>query len=219
MNANGRPDEKGTGNELGEMFLFTFMEGGLHAPKLLSKVEIATGASQFKSKRDSVHLLKRKANGEISYQLVFGASSITGKIEDAVDCAFEALSAIKGGRTRERQMVDSTLFNHIYDPETTERLRGKSLFQVNSDWLLPTWPFGVFIGYTIDVAADDNDAFRTLATDKMISDIKAIVPYIEKKTSELNPAMHSYYFYFLPFNDAERDKKEIMDELLLGGVE
>ena len=30
--------------------------------------------------------------------------------------------------------------------------------------------------------------------------------------------MHSYYFYFLPFNDAEKDKKQIMDELLLGGA-
>lgn len=70
MKANGNPDEKGTGNELGEMLLFTFMEGSLHAPKLLSKVEITTDASQFKSKSDCVHLLKRKVNGKISYQLV-----------------------------------------------------------------------------------------------------------------------------------------------------
>ena len=73
MKANGNPDEKGTGNELGEMLLFAFLEDGLHAPKLLSKVEISTAASQFGSKSDCVHLLKRKVNGEISYQLVFGA--------------------------------------------------------------------------------------------------------------------------------------------------
>ena len=36
MKANGRPDQRGTGNELGEMLLFTFMEEGLHAPKLLT---------------------------------------------------------------------------------------------------------------------------------------------------------------------------------------
>lgn len=61
MKENGQPDEKGTGNELGEMLLFTFMEGGLHAPKLLSKVEIKTEAHRFKSKSDSVHLLKKKS--------------------------------------------------------------------------------------------------------------------------------------------------------------
>ena len=217
MKANGKPDEKGTGNELGEMLLFTFMEGSLHAPKLLSKVEITTGASQFKSKSDCVHHLKRKVNGVISYQLVFGTSSITGKIEDAIDCAFEALSAIKSGRTRERQMVDSTLFNHTYDQETTERLR-QILVPSKQRQSDPDMAFGVFIGYSLDVIADDNDTFRALASDKMLSDIKAAIPYIEKKVSELNLGMHSYYFYFLPFNDAEKDKKEIMDELLLGGV-
>lgn len=217
MKENGKPDEKGTGNELGEMLLFTFMEGSLHAPKLLSKVEITTGASQFKSKSDCVHLLKRKVNGEISYQLVFGASSITGKIEDAIDCAFDALSAIKNGRTRERQMVDSTLFNHTYDPETTERLR-QILVPSKQRHADPDMAFGVFIGYSLDVTADDNDAFRAMAADKMLADIKAAIPYIEKKVSELNLGMHSYYFYFLPFNDAEKDKKQIMDELLLGGA-
>lgn len=217
MKANGNPDEKGTGNELGEMLLFTFMEGSLHAPKLLSKVEITTDASQFKSKSDCVHLLKRKVNGKISYQLVFGASSISGRIEDAIDCAFDALSAIKNGRTRERQMVDSTLFNHTYDKETTERLK-QILVPSKQRQADPDMAFGVFIGYSLDVAADDNDAFRAMATGKMVEDIKAVIPYIEKKVSDLNLGMHSYYFYFLPFNDAEKDKKQIMDELLLGGA-
>ena len=35
---NGNPNEKDTGNEFGEMLLFTFMEGALHVLKLLSKV-------------------------------------------------------------------------------------------------------------------------------------------------------------------------------------
>ena len=54
---------------------------------------------------------------------------------------------------------------------------------------------------------------------QMESDIKAAIPYIEHKVSDLNLGMHSYYFYFLPFNNAEVDKKHIMDELLLGGVD
>ena len=70
-----------------------------------------------------------------------------------------------------------------------------------------------------NMAADDNDAFRRDAVKKMEADIKAVIPYIEQKTAELNLGMHSYYFYFLPFNDAEKDKKRIMDELLLGGAE
>lgn len=218
MKSNGKPDEKGTGNELGEMLLFTFLEEGLHAPKLLSKVEISTAASQFSSKSDCVHLLKRKINGEISYQLVFGTSCISGKITKAIDSAFEIIAAIKNRRVRERQMVDSTLFNHTYDADTTERLR-QILVPSKTRPAAPDMAFGVFIGYSIDVEAEDNDAFRAECMQKMEADIKAAIPYIEKKVSDLKLGMHSYYFYFLPFNNAEVDKKQIMDELLLGGVD
>lgn len=217
MKANGRPDERGTGNELGEMLLFTFMEEGLHAPKLLSKVEISTSASHFKSKSDCVHLLKRRVNGETSFQLVFGASSISGKLTDGIDAAFEVLSAIKNGKMVERQMVDSTLLNHTFDDETTAWLR-QILIPNKARKAAPDMAFGVFIGYSLNVTADDNDAFRRNAVIRMVADIKDAIPYIEKKAADLNLGMHSYYFYFLPFNDAEKDKKRIMDELLLGGA-
>ena len=78
--------------------------------------------------------------------------------------------------------------------------------------------FGIFIGYTLGITADNNDEFRTESVKKMKADIQTVIPYIRKKIYELNLGMHSYYFYFLPFNDAENDKKEIMNELLLGGA-
>lgn len=218
MNNNRKPDDKETGNDLGEMLLFTFMEGGLHAPKLLSKVEITTEAQRFKSKSDSVHLLKKKVNGETCFQLVFGASNISGNIIDAIDAAFEALAVIKTGRAKERQMVESTLFNNTYDAETTERLK-QIIIPSKQRNAAPDMAFGIFIGYTIGISEDDNDNYRSLAVEKMKADIRKAIPYIEQKATDLNLTMHSYYFYFLPFNDAEKDKKMIMDELLLGGSE
>lgn len=146
---------------------------------------------------------------------MFGASSISGSIIDAIDTAFEVLAVIKNGRKNERQMVESTLFNNTYDPETTERLK-QIIIPSKQRTAAPDMAFGIFIGYTINVSEDDNDDFRTLAVEKMKSDIREAVPYIEKKATELNLTMHSYYFYFLPFNDAENDKKQIMDELLGG---
>lgn len=216
MNTNRNQADKETGNDLAEMLLFTVMEGGLHAPKLLSKVEITTEAHKYKSKSDSVHLLKQKVNGETHYQLVFGASSISGNIIDAIDAAFEAVAEIKKGRTHERQMVESTLFNNTYDAETTERLK-QIIIPSKHRNAAPDMAFGIFIGFTIDVTDDDNDRFRTLAIEKMKDYIRNAIPYIEQKATELKLTMHSYYFYFLPFNDAENDKKQIMDELL-GGV-
>ena len=55
MRQTGCPDEKGTGNELGEMLLYAFLEEKLDAPKLLSKVELSTGAKQYNSQCDSIH--------------------------------------------------------------------------------------------------------------------------------------------------------------------
>lgn len=216
MQANGRPDERGTGNELGEMLLFTFMEGALHAPKLLSKVEIVTTARQFNSKSDSVHLLKRKINGATSYQLVFGTSCINGDLKSGIDNAFSALTEIKSGRASERSMVDSTLLNRTFDSETTARLR-QILIPSRDRTQAPDMAFGVFIGYSLGIECDDNDAFREEAVQKMKLDIKEIAPYIAQKISDLRLGMHSYYFYFLPLNDAEEDKRQIMSNLL-GGV-
>ena len=47
-------------------------------------------------------------------------------------------------------------------------------------------------------------------------DIKAHAAYIVRKIKEENLSAHSFYFYILPFNDAD-EKLSIMNELL-GGV-
>lgn len=217
MQENGAPDEKGTGNELGEMLVYSFLEGGLHAPKLLSRYEISTSSGYFKSYSDSVHLLKRKVSGTISYQLVFGASSICGRLEDAIDHAFDVLRSIKSGKFKERSMVSNTLMNHTFDDDTIKMLQ-RILVPGGREEDQPDMAFGIFIGYTLGITADNNDEFRTESVKKMKADIQTVIPYIRKKIYELNLGMHSYYFYFLPFNDAENDKKEIMNELLLGGA-
>lgn len=214
MKANGQPGQKGTGNELGEMLLFTFMEGGLHAPKLLSKVEINTSSSHFQSKSDSVHLLKRRVSGNISFQLVFGASSLSGHLSDGIDSAFNVISAIKSRKAREMEMVDNALFNHSFDEDTTAWLR-QILIPNKNRQSAPDMAFGVFIGYSLDLPDDDNEAFRRNAVERIKSDIAEMLPYIEEKAAALRLGMHSYYFYFLPFNNVENDKKQIMNELLL----
>ena len=214
MKANGQPGQKGTGNELGEMLLFTFMEGGLHAPKLLSKVEINTSSSHFQSKSDSVHLLKRRVSGNISFQLVFGASCLSGHLSDGIDSAFNVISAIKSRKAREMEMVDNALFNHSFDEDTTAWLR-QILIPNKNRQSAPDMAFGVFIGYSLDLPDDDNEAFRRNAVERIKSDIAEMLPYIEEKAAALRLGMHSYYFYFLPFNNVENDKKQIMNELLL----
>ena len=70
----------------------------------------------------------------------------------------------------------------------------------------------------------DNDTYRTKAMEKMKQDVEDIAPYISTQlanaaiVSNSNIANHSFYFYFMPFDDADNDKDEIMQNLLSGGV-
>ena len=55
MNQHGAPGEKGTGNDLGEVMVYAFLEDVLGAPKIFTKAEIVGGTAV--SRTDGVHLL------------------------------------------------------------------------------------------------------------------------------------------------------------------
>ena len=48
--------------ELGELILYTFLEGNLQAPKILSKMSLKTSSNMFVNGADGVHLLKISEN-------------------------------------------------------------------------------------------------------------------------------------------------------------
>jgi len=45
------------------------------------------------------------------------------------------------------------------------------------------------------------------------------MPYILQKIKDCGLGMHSFYIYVLPFNDAEEEKKSIMEAVLEGDVD
>lgn len=53
----------------------------------------------------------------------------------------------------------------------------------------------------------------------MQEDIRRNIDYILQKISDNNLNLHSFYFYVLPFNDGETDKKDIMEAVLKGDVD
>ena len=86
MQKSGRADERGSGNEVGELMLYAFLESVLNAPKLYSKIELKTSVKSHVSVTDGIHLKLLDSNGEgASYEMVFGSSSVTGDLGDAID--------------------------------------------------------------------------------------------------------------------------------------
>ena len=77
--------------------------------------------------------------------------------------------------------------------------------------------YGVFLGYSINVENAEslsNEDYLKNANEKMIDDIKSIIPYIEEKINNLGLVNHSFYIYILPLNDALKDKEAIIKEAL-----
>lgn len=92
MQKNGRPGQQNTGNSLGEILLYAFLEQILDAPKIMSKVELFSTTNTQSSKCDGIHLLSLGGYGQPYYQLVFGSSSVVGDMRDAIDQASSMLS-------------------------------------------------------------------------------------------------------------------------------
>lgn len=220
MRENGDADEKGMGNELGEMMIYAFLEGKLSAPKLMSRVELSTDLSQYKSVCESIHLFSdTDENGAPFNQMVFGASNIVGEIQDAVDNAFDVIIRIKNRSSREIQMVEKTALDRFFDDNEIAFLQDTIIPTPNVKSRYNT-AYGVFLGYSIGVNAKDHPEieYEQLVTKKMVEDIRRHSGYIADKIKNNGLDMHSFYIYILPFMDAETNKREIMDHVMNGDV-
>lgn len=198
---------------LGEILLYVFMEQGLNAPKIISKIEIDDNGS-LNSKSDGVHLLMA-GNGGVAYdQLIFGASDIQGDLESAAQVVFEKIVAIKDNDSTELQTIERTCYNDIYDDETRDYMvelilngRGK-----------PDMAFGVFLGYTVSVSEPDGNPqqYRETLEKQLHADLNKLQPHISKKITDEGLGGYNFYFYIIPFNDADNEKTEIINGMIGG---
>jgi hypothetical protein len=220
LNKNGGADVKGTGAELGEMLLYSFLEEKLKAPKLMSRVELSTDAKQYASTCDGIHLLTNGTSGLPYHQVVFGASSIVGDLTYAIDAAFDSILEIENNEDKELHMVDNVIFDRLLNEDEVELAKEIFLPTPNKTTSYNT-SYGVFLGYTIglDPTKYGVAEYPQIVEEKMQEDIRRNIGYILKKINDNFLGQHSFYFYVLPFNDAEDEKKAIMEAVLKGDVD
>ena len=220
MKRNGAPGQKGTGNDLGEIMLYVFLEQVLGAPKIMSRVELQTGAKQYDSKCDGVHLLSlEQTSGMPYYHLVFGTSSIVGDMKKAVDSAFDAIAEIEKRSTLERTLAENTVFSKSFDKDKIQKI--KDLLIPSKGRTVPCdTAYGVFLAYKLGLNPANYSLvdFRNALIQKMKLDIYKHVSYINKKIDSLSLGNYSFYFYILPLNDADTEKTQIMDRVINGGI-
>ena len=202
-------------NVLGEMLLYIFMEQVLGAPKIMSKIELDK-VNGIVSKSDGIHLYSGTFAGQPFNQIVYGAANLEEDLCAAADRALSRILDIKGNRNNELRVVENTVYNNVYDKETTEYIKSLIIPQKGHK---PSndMAFGVFLGYSIDLSKADPLTYREDAMMKMKTDIAMLKDYIRNKIISERLNGYDFYIYVIPFNDAEGEKIRLIDEMLNSG--
>lgn len=208
------------GETLGEIMVYAVMEEKLNAHKLLSKIELSTDAAQFASEADGIHFLCKDGKTILSNQMVFGASSVTGDIMDAIDIAFEKITRIANHEDEELLLVEKTALDRFYNEDDLKVLTSYVIPDEHKNASYGT-SFGVFLGYSLGLIPDgyDDEQFRERMHLKMLRDIQAHEDYIARKIKNAGLQNHSFYFFTLPLNQAEKESNEIMQHVMEGDVD
>lgn len=210
-----------TGNELGELLLYIFLEQVLIAPKLMSRVEIGNHGGFMTSESAGIHLLTADAAVPFS-QVVLGTSMINGDLQLAIDSAFSEAQKLKDRKKDERRFVESNIFAASFPTEIYDQLEA-IILPSESDGKKPATAFGMFLGYSLSGVSTSGkfvDAYQNDVLAQIKADLLNNVAFIESKITQYGFDGYSMYIYLLPFTDADEDKKDIMDKLLQsdGGV-
>lgn len=208
------------GETLGEIMVYAVMEEKLNAHKLLSKIELSTDAAQFASEADGIHFLCKDGKTILSNQMVFGASSVTGDIMDAIDIAFKKITRIANHEDEELLLVEKTALDRFYNEDDLKVLTSYVIPDEHKNASYGT-SFGVFLGYSLGLIPDgyDDEQFRERMHLKMLRDIQAHEDYIARKIKDAGLQNHAFYFFTLPLNQAEKESNEIMQHVMEGDVD
>jgi len=203
-------------NALSEMLIYAFLEESLNAPKLMSRVEIDTELTHYKSESDGVHLLTIDDKAEPMYQFVFGTSKINNDFTSAIDDAFAKIINVEANKENEIHMVNNAVFDRFFDEAQINKLKD-IILPAPGKTEIPDTAYGVFLGYSIDIPPSPD--FSTKVNQKMDDDLKANIQHIIDIIKENHLENHSFYFYVLPLNNAEVDKKDIFEKIVEGDID
>lgn len=209
--------------ELGEFFLYCFLEGHLGAPKILSKLELKTAKNMYVNGADGLHYLKLDDG---NYHLIFGESKVEKKLTNGLRDAFQSISDFKRGINKKDNsksgiMFEKGLLNSNIDREfedEDEKLFLKSIIYPSSKSnFYVDDAFGIFVGFEFEYSQFQtlsNADFRKAVMEKILEETKRQINNINKYMNKYGLVGHTFYIYVLPFANIKNDRKMILKELL-----
>lgn len=200
-----------TAGEGGELLLYSFLEGHLGAPKILSKMELKTSSEHYVHGTDGVHLLE-VAEGD--YQLIFGESKMygdtAGKLGSSARRGVKA-AFVSMGKVQEDDfdfdtwLVDSELLKESLDVEKVELLASILLPPASgTPAITKSNAFGVFIGFELDVTThpfvdQTSNEIETHLRELALSAVTAEVDTIKAEIQNRGLGGYQFHIYAVPF--------------------
>lgn len=204
--------------QVGAILLHLIREGLLRATEFSCNSTVGDALRVILPKLDDF-LCSDGTSGSYN-QMVFGASNIVGEIKDAIDQAFEIIRKISAHEDDEVYMIEKTVLDRFYDEDDLAVLKeyvvpeeGKKAKYAIS--------YGVFLGYNFGIlpSGRSDDELLDIMQEKLEQDAQQHAAYISQKIKDCGLENHAFYFYLLPLNDAETEKKTIMQHVLDGDVD
>ena len=205
--------DSGAGGELGEILLYLFLEQDLQAPKLFSEVELKTSPNDYVKGADGIHFKFRiNKNGVKILQLVVGEAKIKNKIKDGIEEAFTSINTYLSNNTQDIRLLDTHLMNQLIEDDEAEILKK---YLLGDDLEEKETVFGIFIGYSTDYDGinDNNDEYKQKAKEANLNQVLKYKQKIINEIKKYNISNYEFNFYFLPFHNAQNDRKVIIDQL------
>lgn len=203
--------------ELGELLLYAFLESGLNAPKLLSKMELKTDANDYIKGSDGIHLLEVGND----YQLIFGESKMYADLLDGAREAFDSIAEFKlNGLGFERGLIDTHVINEMVTEEGYETIKSILLPSGDNGPNLDL-SFGVFLGFELSI--DDtqlsmkNSEFREWIYSVVQQNASRVIDTIQKRIIKHKLFGHDFHIYIVPFTDIDITRKKLIQEMLTVG--
>ena len=204
--------------ELGELLLYCLLESHLHAPKLLTKLELKTSANEYVKGADGVHLLKID---NTSYQLVFGESKLHADLKSGITSAFASIKTMLENdldkMRYEVHLVNTNILKETTSEESYEILKKILIPSENDEDLNIDNSFGVFLGFDISISDEErlvsNADFRKNILEKIKSYILEVIPTINELLKKNEFIGYNFYFYILPLSELDKARKDIINRL------
>lgn len=181
-------------------------------------MEIKTTQNQYVYGADGVHLyVTRDEEGKAIYQLIIGEAKIKNDILDATRVAFDSIKTSINEIDIEMCLVSGEILKEVCSKEDAKKVIQMLIpsEDIANEIAMYEKAIGVFIGYTGKYNEDiSNSMWNKTIDDKIKNDIGRAVKTMTNKIEDLGLEGYSFYLYYIPFNNAEEDRKSIMNKIL-----